>query len=865
MKVAFASSFPFFRMTIRGPFVRSASSGGGTFNPLPTGTSPTFTAAGLPIPPTSDSSSSYSSDRTQHTNQQSIQSSTSPLSLPATSRRIPSASISTPFSSLARSDGLSTNYKGSEASTDTLTSILPSSHSSMSTGGGASTNGPPPGDGITTLTPPVSTGRTSQNSPTTFDPSNSDSTTSVSSDTSPSPPSEESWPSPRDLPSIKLPSSLPSVISALPSFTSIPPPLTIPTSPQLMIPTSPSINLSILTSPSSSTPTSLPSIPETLTTRTSSPSTTSVTNISTPGQQTSSQQSTSDNPQNVTPQSSQTSSADSPTPTLPTTFPGGSPTTVPGAQSSHIPQSPWGSPVNTSITTGNGFTVSSTYSPTPSDDPVGNPSSTTLHSPFAGVAKNVISTTSLITHSGDTFYSITYTSIGTSTIITYSCFGSTSTLVTLTSTSTSVIRTTTPVPTSGTRSNEALIIGGIVGGVLVLLLLGIAVYYLIRRRRRSRAQQQLYGSDLNAPYSPAEATTMRENHPFSPTYSSVVGEQGASESRGDLHQASNSFGSSAFLHPSIASSPHKFSRSLSGSALHENFDRESNNGDIFSYNESEGSFASAQSFYASSDEQSSSSRGIGIAIGSQSSMNLHSYHTAATMLDAGAHAIMDNDEECYSPTPSPSAFPVPPVNPFLDGVDPRYFVASRAPQICQAVPASSENAAQAPMNIRQFLKLKASLAAAVSPVDNDLPTPKAIRSFNALPGDEDDDDSSSQDLRTPTQSRPQVTPFNYSSSIINPFLRETSWQKFRDDSGGSDSYETVSITSPYPFHSRDKGKGKEYLSADLRDDPKNNRLSNASSALEYPENPVSPETVLVNFINLLLMQRYVQSQCGLAL
>ncbi|KAG1793987.1 uncharacterized protein HD556DRAFT_1373008 [Suillus plorans] len=752
----------------------------------------------------------------------------------------------------ARSDGISANYKRSGASTDTLTSILPSSHSSMSTGGGAPTNGPPQGDGIATLTPPVSTGRTSQNSPTTFDPSNSDSTTSVSSDTSPSPPSEESWPSPRDLPSIKLPSSLPSVIFALPSSTFIPPPLTIPTSPQLMIPTSPSINLSILTSllssifssPPSSIPTSLPSIPETLTTRTSSPSTTSVTNPSTPGQQISSQQSTS---QNVTPQSSQTSSSDSPTPTLPTTFPGGSPTTVPGAQSSHIPQSPCGSPANTPIPTGNGLTVSSTYSPTPSGGPAGNLPSTTLHSPFAGVAKNVISTTSPITHSGDTFSSITYTSIGTSTIITYSCFGSTSALVTLTSTSTSVIRTTTPVPTSGTRSNEALIIGGVVGGVLVLLLLGVAVYYLIRRRRRSRAQQQLYASDLTAPLSPAEATMMRENHPFSPTYSSVIGEQGASESRGDLHQASNSFGSSAFLHPSIASSPHKFSRSLSGSALHENFERESNDGNISSYNESEGSFASAQSFYASSDEQSSLSRGIGIAIGSQSSMDLHSYHTAATMLDAGAHAIMDNDEECYSPTPSPSAFPVPPVNPFLDGADPRYFVASRAPQICQAVPASSENAAQAPMNIRQFSKLKASWAVAVSPVDHDLPTPKAIRSSNALLGDEDDDDPSSQDLQTPTQSRPKVTPFNDSSSMINPFLRETSRQKFRDDSGGSpgsDSYETVSIISPYPFHSRDKGKGKEYLSADLRDDPKNNRLSNASSALEYPENP---------------------SQCGLAL
>ncbi|KAG1792187.1 uncharacterized protein HD556DRAFT_1482324 [Suillus plorans] len=189
----------------------------------------------------------------------------------------------------------------------------------------------------------------------------------------------------------------------------------------MYIPPFDTTSYSILTSLLSSIPTSLPSIPETLTTRTSSPSTMSVTNLSTLGQQTSSQQSTSDNPQNVTPQSSQTSSSDSPTPTLPTTFPGGSPTTVPGAQSSHIPQSPCGSPVNT-----------------------------TLHSPFAGVAKNVISTTSPITHSGDAFSSITYTSIGTSTITTYSCFGSTSALVTLTS-------SPHPLPSSYSRLSSALV------------------------------------------------------------------------------------------------------------------------------------------------------------------------------------------------------------------------------------------------------------------------------------------------------------------------------------------------------------------------------------------------------------------------
>ncbi|KAG2136531.1 uncharacterized protein EDB93DRAFT_782691 [Suillus bovinus] len=841
MKVAFAPSFPSFRMPIRGPFVRSASLGGGTFDPLPTGSSPTPTAAGLPSPPASISSSSYSQDGTQSTNQQNAQWSTAPSSSPATSRRIPGTSISTPFPSLSQSDGTSTNYKGPEASTYISTSISLFSHSSMSTDGGTPTNGPPFGSGITTLPPPVRTGgTTSQTSPTTFGPSNSDLATNVSSDTpSPSPPSDESWLKPKTLPSIEMPSSLPSFISSLPSSVFIPPTLTIPSSPPINLSTFTSLLSSILASLPPTIP-AMPSIPPT-SYLTNEPPTTSDTNLSTLQKHTSSQQST--------------SPLTSPTP-------GGSPTMVPGAQPSYAPQSSNRSPVNTPIPTGNGFTVSSIGSPTPSGSPVGNPLSTTLYTSFTGGVENVISTTPPIPHGGYTLSPITYTSIGTSTIVTYSCSGSISVLLTLTSTSTSVIRTTSPVPTSGVRSSEAPIIGGIVGAVLALLLLVIAACYLIRRRRRSRAHRQLYASDLTT-LSLAETTIMRENDPFRPMYSFVVRGQGAKESRGDLHQASNSFGSSTFPHPSIASSPHRLSRGLSDSISHENFDRESNDGDISLGDQSEGTFASAPSFYASSNGQPSLNGGIGIAIGSQSSMDFHSYHTAATMLDTGAPIV---DVEGCS-TPSPSAFPVPPVNPFLDGarvIDLPYFEASRA-QIRQAVPVTFEDAALAPMKIRQFSEPQASWGiAAGNPEDHDVPTPKAIRSFNTLIGDEYDDDRSSQDLQTPTQSRPQVTPFDDSSFIINPFLCETSQEGSCDDSGGSDSYETVSI-KPYPFQSRDKGKGQEHLSADLMDDPKNNRLSDASSALQYPENPVSPETVLTNFINLLLMRRRVQSQCGLAL
>ncbi|KAG1813970.1 uncharacterized protein BJ212DRAFT_1364840, partial [Suillus subaureus] len=582
--------------------------------------------------------------------------------------------------------------------------------------------------------------------------------------------------------------------------------------------------------------------------RTTLPTTSTTSYTTTPGQRASSQQSTSlstlPTSGNASPTSGTTSSTNrggTSSSSSSIQGPATSPKTVPGAQSSHALQSPSGSSVNTPIPTGNGLT-------TPSRSPVGNPSSTYLNSLLTGVAKNVMSTTSPIPPSGDTFSSIIYTSIGTSTIIAYSPSGSTSVLVTLTSTSTSVIRTTTPVPTSGARSNEAPIIGGIVGGVLALLLLCIAACYFIRRRQRSRTHQQLYDSDPTATRPPAEATTMRENHPYSLTYSSVAGGQGASESRGDLYHTANSFSSSAFPHPSVSSSPHNFSRSLSGSALHK-IDTESNDGDISSDNESEGTernFASAQSFYASNDGQSSLSGGIGIAIGSHSSMDLHSYHTAATTLVAGAHAIVDNDD---SPGPSPSAFPIPPVNPFLDGVrvvDLSDFVASRASQSRQVVSALSEDATPPPVKIRRFSEQQESWAAAVaaaSPVDRDAPTSIATQSLNALMEDENDDDPSSKDLQTPTQSRPPVAPFN-DSYFINPLLRETSQEGFSGDSGDSDSHETVSIMYPYPFESRGKGKGKEYLSADLKDDPKNNRLSNASSGLVFPENP---------------------SQCGLAI
>lgn len=328
---------------------------------------------------------------------------------------------------------------------------------------------------------------------------------------------------------------------------------------------------------------------------------------------------------------------------------------------------------------------------------------------------------------------------------------------------------------------------------------------------------------------------MRENHFCSLTYSSVMGEQ--STTRGDLHNATSSVDSSAFPRPSITGS---FPHSLSGSVFHENFDRESNDDDISPDNKLDGTvkyFSRAQNFYASNDGQSSLSGGIGIAIGSRSSMDLHSCYTATTTLVAGAHAIVDDDEESYSPAPSPSAFPIPPVNPFLDGarvVDLPDFVASRASQSCQAVSALSEDVALISVKTRQFSEQQVSRAVAVataSSVGHDAPTPIATRSLNIE--DKKDSDSSSQDSKTPTQSRAPVMTFNDPSFIVNPLLRETTQGGLNE---GSDGHETVSITFLYPFQSRDKGQGTEYLSADLGDNSKNNRLSNASSVLVFPEN-----------------------------
>lgn len=371
------------------------------------------------------------------------------------------------------------------------------------------------------------------------------------------------------------------------------------------------------------------------------------------------------------------------------------------------------------------------------------------------------------------------------------------------------------------------------GGVLALLFVGVAACCLVRRRRRLRTKQRLYDSDLTAALSPAEA--MRENHAYRPTYTPLVGGQVASESRGNLHHASDSFGSSTFPHPSIApgSSRHP-ARNLSDSLLYEN-DRESNDGDVSSDDESEGT-ESAPSFYASENGQSSVSGGVGIAIGSQSSTDIHSYHTAATTLVVGAHAIVDNDEEWESPGPSPSSFPIPPssMNPFSDGarvVDLPDFVASHVSQSREVVSASYEKVV--PVKILTFLEQQASWAAALaaaSPVD--APTPTATQSFNALIDDGYDVDTSNQDLETPTQS-----PFNDSSYIVNPFLRETSQEGFSDDSEGSDSDETVAgVPHGSTLESKDKGKGKEQLSADFGDDPRRNRLSSASSGLEFPDN-----------------------------
>ncbi|KAJ8590533.1 hypothetical protein M405DRAFT_160325 [Rhizopogon salebrosus TDB-379] len=349
---------------------------------------------------------------------------------------------------------------------------------------------------------------------------------------------------------------------------------------------------------------------------------------------------------------------------------------------------------------------------------------------------------------------------------------------------------------------------------------------------------------------------MRETHPYRPTYD-IIGGQGMGESQDDMHRISSSFVSSAFALPHLAAapgSPRSHARTSSGSAFYENVSV-SNDG-YASSGEGSGSterdFASAQSLYTSNDRQSSISVGVGIAIGSESSMDLHPYRTAATTLAPAIQTHLDDDDELESPGPSPSSFPTPPSsNPFLNTariVDYPELVASRASH-SRAVLTLSEPVALAPT--RTFTEKQTSWAAAVAAASpTDAQTPKATRSLNPFTDAgyvvDVSSDSSSEDIKMPTRSGPLLMPSNNSSFVVNPFLRQASQEGFSDDSRSTESHETVTIPYAYsdPFASRDKGNGKAHLSADLMDDTKRNRLSNASSGLELPENP---------------------SQCGIAL
>lgn len=396
-----------------------------------------------------------------------------------------------------------------------------------------------------------------------------------------------------------------------------------------------------------------------------------------------------------------------------------------------------------------------------------------------------------------------------------------------------------------------------VGGILALLVLSIAGCYVIRRRRY---QQQLHDRDLTAPLSPEAIETMRETHPYRPTYD-FVGGQVMSESRDNIHRASSSESlvASAFAFPRpIAehSSLQSHVRNSSGSMFYENVSV-SNDGYGSSGEESEGTerdFASAQSLYTSNDWQSSESVGVGIAIGSETSVDLHSYHTAVTRLAPVSRTPVDDDEELESPGPSPSSFPAPPnsisMNPFLDAARiAGYpgFEASRALYSGGAVSASSEAATPNP---KEQASWTATVAAASSA---DAQTPKATQSLNPFTEERYvvnvSSDSSSENTTMPTQSAPLITPLN-PSFIVNPFLRETSQEGFSDDSRSSESHETISIPYAYsdPFEFRDKGKGKAQTPANLMVDTKHNRLSNASSGLEFPENPVSTIPMLQGIV-----------------
>ncbi|OAX38685.1 hypothetical protein K503DRAFT_144227 [Rhizopogon vinicolor AM-OR11-026] len=332
---------------------------------------------------------------------------------------------------------------------------------------------------------------------------------------------------------------------------------------------------------------------------------------------------------------------------------------------------------------------------------------------------------------------------------------------------------------------------------------------------------------------------MRETHPYRPTYN-YVGGQGTTEGQDDMHRASGSFISSASTFPrptSAPGSPHSHIRNTSDPVFYEN-DRDgaSNDGYASSDDGSEATeryLASAQSVYTSNDWESSVSVGVGIAIGSESSTDLHSYHTAPTTLAPMSLTPVDNDDDLESPGPSPSSFPAPPssipMNPFIDvtrTVNYPDFETVRAPHR-NALSALSEAVEE-----QQTSWIAAVAAASASPVDAQ--TTKATQSLNPFTEDRyvvnESSDSSSENTK-------MTTPSIDSFFIVNPFLRETSQEGFSDDSRSSESHETVHIPYAYsdPLEFRDQGKGKAHLSADLMDDTKGNRLSNASSGLEFPE------------------------------
>ncbi|OJA19225.1 hypothetical protein AZE42_09289 [Rhizopogon vesiculosus] len=582
------------------------------------------------------------------------------------------------------------------------------------------------------------------------------------------------------------------------------------------------------------------------------------------------------------PASGPTDSTKSPITTSSTTLTRGSLTTVPG-ENSHSPQSPSGNPADSPSPTVTLVTGSFRGSTTvlvvqPSNDPTGTPSTAQGTTPTAVSSMGTFGTTTSVAQDNTSIHNGVASPQNTGTPMNLPVEGSTSTptttssgkslsYTTFTSESTyvssvvsgsvtsvgtftsSIVVVQTSVPNSEASSNEDAIIGGVVGGILVLLVLGIAACYFIRRRRRSRDQQQLHYRDLTAPLSPEAIETMRETHPYRPTYN-YVGGQGTTEGQDDMHRASGSFISSAFAFPRPTAAPgssHSHIRNTSDPVFYENVrDGASNDGYASSDDGSEATeryLASAQSVYSSNDLESSMSVGVGIAIGSESSTDLHSYHTAPTTLAPMSLTPVDDDDDLESPGPSPSSFPAPPssipTNPFIDvtrTVNYPDFETVRASHR-NTVSVSSEAVALAPTRAveeQQTSWIAAVAAASASSVD--APTTKATQSLNPFTEDRyvvnESSDSSSENTK-------MTTPSIDSFFIVNPFLRETSQEGFSDDSRSSESHETVPIPYAYsdPFEFRDQGKGKAYLSADLMDNTKGNRLSNASSGLEFPESP----------------------------